>query len=214
MNKNYQLTFEDYQSVINYYHKGVRTIKSTSNGSGDSYIFNFYNVGVSGNDCRVLFNNNNSINYEWSSLDGDVIIIDDGDFEKPCHKKKLKNPGPREISLRLQALYSMNQFDFEGLNLWCNEFMRDFKGVDLNLELWGSDNFTRKLFIFKTTNSHGIITDWTFNLKENISLLGRDEKLFVAYNQSFFHNGVWGDGNHDESKICEYSKYKELEAFI
>lgn len=99
------------------------------------------------------------------------------------------------LALLIGEINKIKEYDFEALDIWCKQFL-EFENLQFTIYLWG-----KRLVVRKVPHETKC---WDY-------LVGSDEKHL-----EYFGDGkdIWVKYNLDGMKVTEYSKYKELEAFI
>jgi len=188
---SYQLTMEDYISLINYYslHK-ISTINCDEMRITNCANSNGWNLIFDGPEINCICNINEKIitKHTYPHAHGSYIEIMDVEMLI----------APTELALRIFEFNKLKEKDIEGLNLLCLSFIKDFDGVDLSLN-WNVGHLsvcsskTKKLYYDN---------DWNYCISESLSFFGIGSEIFVEYSI---------DG---KEKLCKYSKFKDIEAFL
>lgn len=188
---SYQLTMEDYISLINYYSlHNIFTINC-----GEIRITNRANINP--NKHRLVFDGpeiNCTCNINEKIITKNTYPHAHGSYIEFVNVEMLTPP--TELALRIFEFNKLKERDIESLNLLCISFIKDFKGVDLSLD-WNGD-----LNINSVKDKNYYYSDWNYYISKSLSFFGIDSEIFVEY---------FSDG---KEKLCNYSKFKDIEAFL
>lgn len=208
--ESYELTLENYYSLANHCcfdcPNSYYTIRDKRNNK-----ISYSGKAILTDDLGVL--RWSGVNYDdkWYRYVSGTKVIKSIDGSKNF---PLKFMALDDLSKMISSLSKTKEFDFKEVGEICEEFAKKFKGVNLLKALWREGKQVPangwdmggflELEIGKDKDSKDSLDlngSWRFYLKDHVFIFSEAGKLFVRYDL----NGV---------KICEYSKYKELEAFL
>lgn len=196
--ENYELTLENYYSLAN--HCCFECPNS------------HYSVHDKKNNMMSYYGYQRTL--RWFNRDCSKIYM--YDFKKAIIKNinsykefSLQFTASDDLSKMISSLSEVKEFDFEKVGEICDEFVKKFEGLHLLKTLWrGGKQVPANgwdmggfLEIGKDKDSLDLNGSWRFYLKDHVFIFSEAGKLFIRYDL-------------DGLKICEYSKYKELEAFL
>lgn len=188
---DYQLTMEDYISLINYYslHKistincNEMRITNCAGSNGGNLIFDGPEINCTCNINEKIITKNT-----YPHAHGSYIEV-----------MGVELVPPTELALRIFEFNKLKEKDIEGLNLLCLSFIEDFKELDLSLNNWNGGKLhipsSRKKKLYYNS-------DWNYSISESLSFFGIGSEIFVEY---------FSDG---KERLCKYSKFKDIEAFL
>lgn len=202
--ENYELTLENYYSLANHCCFNCPNSYYVIYDKKNNKI-SYAGKALLTEDPGILWSAVVHSNTWYKYVSGTKVIksLDDGE------NFPLKFMAPDELSLMISSFSNVKEFDFKEVGEICEEFVKKFKGVYLLKTLWREGkqvpvngwDMGGFLEIGKEEDSLDLNGSWRFYLRDHVFIFSDAGKLFIRYDL-------------DESKICEYSKYKELEAFI